>query len=548
MDSPIPSRVGERTRTESEPGKPTRWDVRMIISIPAIVTLLVISMGVAYYAVSLDLVTRIDGLAVKMDETGAQGVGSSDLRGLVSGVLEKALTILLIFALLGLISGLALVWTILRPIRMVADAVARIARGEIKQNVRIRGGGFEIDQLGKSFNSMVDFINSMIETRDTFLSEGIETGLLVVDAEGRVSSISPSGQTILGADPEKLLGKTLDEIRRAYPDLAPTFMEYCRKRAKEAPPAPSSEVDLEGQAPDENTLSVDCCVVRNQKGEPLATIFHFRDADRIEHLSQLFSRTDHLAALGTFSFGLSHELRNPLGALKGTAQLLGEKIGDRDECRPYLQRIVREVDRLDGLVRELYDFSRSPTGREGIFDLNAVVSEAVQATVRGISEEQKSGKKVIEEYAKGLAPVVVQKDRVMRAITNVLVNAFEHTASGATLRVRTGALVNHFASPVTLDVINTGSSIPQENLNRIFEPFFSTKQGGTGLGLAIAYQIVSQNHGVLKAFSEDGQVRFHFVFRHVAPQEPLATPSPGAQSGTERALPAPSSAAAARRR
>ena len=171
-------------RSESSLGKPRRWDVRMIISIPAIVTLLAISMGVVYYAISLDLVSQIDALAQQMEDPGGAPVSSADLHGVASDLLAKVLTVLLAFTVLGLLSGLGLVWTILRPIRLVADAVASIARGEIRQSVDIRGGAFEIDQLGKSFNSMVDFINSMIEKRDTFLSEGIETGLSVQQATG----------------------------------------------------------------------------------------------------------------------------------------------------------------------------------------------------------------------------------------------------------------------------------------------------------------------------------------------------------------------------
>ncbi len=343
--------------------------------------------------------------------------------------LHQILVNLILFSILAVLCGFGLVLSILSPLRKVTEAAASLARGDTQQRVHFKAG-FELGQLGRSFNSLVNFVNSMAEQRDAYLNREDVTGWMIVEADGRVTTMDPAGLRLLGAVPTEIIGKTVSEIRAERPQLAPAFLMFCENCAqalsqvsyredacdnREILPLRPIEIDL-GPTPDgPRTLSVVSSLLRDEKNESHAVMIHFRDAAHLKNLSELFSRTDQLAALGTFTIGLSHELRNPLGVLKGLTQLLQGKIADRSDCAPYLTRIVREVDRLDSLVRELYDFSSSPLDQADPQDFNRLVQMAVQQTRQTLDHSIQDGKEVREEYGENLGTVLLQGPRVIRA-------------------------------------------------------------------------------------------------------------------------------------
>ncbi|HNY28519.1 MAG TPA: histidine kinase dimerization/phospho-acceptor domain-containing protein [Candidatus Sumerlaeota bacterium] len=523
--------------------EPGPWEARLMISLPAVLVLLVIGIGLANYF-TLDGVldsisdTRrsLELIYLENTQTGNQPQETTRLKTAIDNLKDTSsenqnhiLITLILFSILAVLCGIGLVLSILSPLRKVTEAAASIARGDTQQKVHFKAG-FELGELGKSFNSLVNFVNSMAEQRDAYLNQGETTGWMIVEADGRVTTMDPAGLRLLGTQARDVIGKTLSEIRASQPALAPAFLMFCENCAQalsqvEYKEGESQEQEILPLRPIEiemgeteglpRTLSVVSSLLRDEKNESHAVMIHFRDTAYLKNLSELFSRTDQLAALGTFTVGLSHELRNPLGVLKGLTQLLQEKIADRSDCSPYLTRIVREVDRLDSLIRELYDFSSSPLDQPETQDFNRLVQMAVQHTRQMLEGTIQEGKDVREEYAENLGPVTLQGQRVIRAINAVLTNAFEQMPVGATLTLRTSSLNAAPHSPVVLDIVNTGSTIDEKVLDRVFEPFFSTKQGGPGLGLAIAYQIVAQNHGQLTVQSQPDQVRFRFVFGKV---------------------------------
>jgi two-component system sensor histidine kinase AtoS len=484
------------------PVRPRRWDVRMIVSVPALVLLLVLAMSTAHYLVVDNIIKGISARVPDYDS---------------SPVFGQLLAVYALFIVLALLAGLLLVRTILLPIYQVSSAADNIAMGLSRAELEMRGG-FEVDKLSRSFNSMVGYLRDMISERDGCLDEAFVVGSMVVDLSGRICSINAMGMSILKSEREHLVGMKLSEVREKFPDLAPNLMQFCIDATERDVSLAATETFLEPQGEGAMPLSVAFSFLRDEKNRPTAIIFQFRDATRMQNLNQMFSRTDQLAALGTFTIGLSHELRNPLGAIKGTVQLLEESLKSDDDARRYTQRIIAEVDRLDKLVRELYDFSRAPNAPFEVCDLNQLVSDSLERVRSGLDDALTKDKKIAEAYAVPLPRVVVQRDRVMRAVSNIIINAFEHMPPGARLSVRTRTLTNHMASPVVLDIVNTGSRIPHENAEKIFEPFFSTRQGGTGLGLAIAYQIVTQNQGALELVpTQDETVNFRFIFRNTEP-------------------------------
>jgi two-component system sensor histidine kinase HydH len=217
------------------------------------------------------------------------------------------------------------------------------------------------------------------------------------------------------------------------------------------------------------------------------------------------ARQERLAALGGMAAVLAHEIRNPLGAIKGLAQFLGEKqAGDATQAE-MTRTIAGEATRLERLVNDLLTYARPRPPDRHPLDLGATLRE-VEALAQAPAEA--AGVKVRVEAAEGLPPVLADRDQVQQLFGNLALNAIQAMPAGGTLTLSvraTGAgggdAAQESAGPmdgVTIRVEDTGSGIPAEDLPRVFEPFYTTRSKGTGLGLAICRQIVEAHGGIIR--------------------------------------------------
>jgi two-component system sensor histidine kinase HydH len=218
-------------------------------------------------------------------------------------------------------------------------------------------------------------------------------------------------------------------------------------------------------------------------------------------LQEEAARQERLAALGGMAAVLAHEIRNPLGAIKGLAQFLGEKQAGDSTQAEMTRAIAGEASRLERLVNDLLTYARPRSPDRHPLDLEATLREVV-ALAQAPAEA--AGVTVRLDEAERLAPVLADRDQVQQLFGNLLLNAIQAMPAGgtATLIVRAaragvGNALPEQAVPgdgVLVRVEDTGSGIPEEDLARIFEPFYTTRSKGTGLGLAICRQI-AEAHG-----------------------------------------------------
>jgi len=202
-------------------------------------------------------------------------------------------------------------------------------------------------------------------------------------------------------------------------------------------------------------------------------------------------RSERLAALGKLLAGVAHEVRNPLAGIRSTVQLWQRGIGPDAESHGDL---LAEVDRLDGIVGRLLQFSRADAQDLAPGDLNAVLAESARLA-RAAAEPQ--GVRVVLELAPALPPVAMAAPALVQVFRNLTTNALHAMPEGGVLRL--ASRLDPSRRSVEASVADTGSGLDRETLAHLFEPFFTTKAGGTGLGLAIAREIALAHRGDLRA-------------------------------------------------
>ena len=227
-------------------------------------------------------------------------------------------------------------------------------------------------------------------------------------------------------------------------------------------------------------------------------------------------RADRLAALGTLTAGLAHEIRNPLVAIKTFTQLLPERFDDSEFREHFLNVTAGEVDRIASLVTELLDFARPSQPKLNREDLNKVVEKMLLLVD---TESHKKNVRVVRDFAGILPPVVLDREQIKQVLLNVLLNAVDATPEDGTITVSTRPVTkNGSLDYVQIVIRDTGKGIPEEDLDKVFTPFYTTKHEGSGLGLAISHQIIQEHHGNIEIESQENQGT---TFRINLPVNPL---------------------------
>jgi signal transduction histidine kinase len=245
---------------------------------------------------------------------------------------------------------------------------------------------------------------------------------------------------------------------------------------------------------------------REQTRKAEAAVEQLAEANRSLHEAQdEVRRTERLAALGQLTAGLAHELRNPLGTMKSSAELLTRNVaGENEIAREMAGYIATEVDRTNSLITRFLDFARPQSLKLEKGDLAGLLDRVIERF-----EKEKSGAaasvSVYKNYSPDIPAVPFDAQLLERALLNLVTNAAQASSAGAVVTVKTQLVETGGGRSVEIAVIDRGSGIDPKNVQSIFNPFFTTKSDGVGLGLAIVSKIIDEHGGQIAVESTLGE-------------------------------------------
>jgi two-component system, NtrC family, sensor histidine kinase HydH len=429
-----------------------------------------------------------------------------------------------------------------------------INRWLLRQRSELRG---RLEAVRRDLPGVVD-VQDMVQRIMTALEESrrvTDAAVYLLDADGagfdRAGHLGKPSPERLDANAERVL---LDRVRSGYLDLDQLARELDEQGQAQDPEAKrTATLALKARVEELQATLIFPLLgsAETEQGPWLLGLFCVRDdrtagafdpddidtfrqlaiaAARVIESSQAYERVkerDRLAALGEMAAGLAHEIRNPLGAIKGAAQLLITSDGQAQpptENAEFLQIIVEEANRLNNVVTRFLDYARAERpGRDGAdkVDLNNVVRKTVQLL-------QKEPLKNIEMRVRTdeqLPLVAGDPESLLQVFLNLGQNALHAMPDGGTLEILTTRRRRSrlgYGQFCEVRFRDTGIGIPRDRLKKLFIPFYTTKQKGTGLGLAISQRIINQHGGTIEVRSTIGQGSTFSVFLPAAEPVPAS--------------------------
>ncbi len=209
-------------------------------------------------------------------------------------------------------------------------------------------------------------------------------------------------------------------------------------------------------------------------------------------------RADRLSALGELSAGMAHEIRNPLGSIRGAVEILKDDYSPDEAKYEFIQILLKESDRLNHIVQEFLGFARPKQPELHETDVNEALESVLLLTTQ---EARKAGVATEKRLDGSIGKRNLDEGLLKQAFLNIVLNAIQAMPTGGTLTVESGLRNN----TLEVKIADTGIGIPEENRKKLFSPFFTTKKNGTGLGLAITYRIIENHRGKIDVVSEPGK-------------------------------------------
>ena len=334
----------------------------------------------------------------------------------------------------------------------------------------------------------------------------VPTGVLAVDREGIIRVLNPEAERILGRFRLRP-GDSLERLTGDFRHLA-ALLVHAATPGQERTVATLRVTDSRT----EWLLETMGAPLLGPDGEGAGGVALFRDITERHRLEAQLLHAERLALAGELAAGAAHEIRNPITCIRGLVQLLMVPGTPPEVTGRYLEIILGEIDRIEGITRDLLQMSRSPELAAAPVDLNALLEEICILFTSEIAIRQIS---VCRKLQPNLPAVHINPAQFKQVFMNILRNAMEAVGSGGRIDVSTAYLP--LRRSVAVDIADDGPGVPAEIRDRLFEPFFSTRPNGTGLGLAVSDSIVRSHGGQIVLDSGPGQGT---VFRVLIPVRP----------------------------
>jgi PAS domain S-box-containing protein len=316
-----------------------------------------------------------------------------------------------------------------------------------------------------------------------------------------------AAEALIGRSATRAVGRPLGDLVGAEARLLRHLGETLRLREGRAEAESSVETTDGRTVP----VSLQTAPIHDPAGEVRGAVAVLRDLSRLKALEAEVRRGERLAALGQMALALAHEIRNPLGAIRGVAQLLGNELSG-GAYREHLAVMLREIDRVNRVMEALLDLGRPLRFSLGPVNLHQLL-ERVCLLAEPAARERDI--QLVRRYDPSLPPLWADEDRLTQVFQNLVQNGIEAMPAGGRLTLATRlsrdpvyGKVDLGAGPrplVEVLVQDEGEGIPERLRDRVFDPFFTTKPRGLGLGLALAHRIVEEHRGAIRVTSAPGK-------------------------------------------
>jgi two-component system sensor histidine kinase PilS (NtrC family) len=333
--------------------------------------------------------------------------------------------------------------------------------------------------------------------------ESLSSGLLTTDDGLRITFFNPEAERITGRSAAAALGRPLDEVLPGAGALArDAEVGQSRMRAR---------LQLEGPGGEKRHLGIAVSILRGRDGAAGGYVAIFQDVTAVVQMEQELRRRERLAGVGELAASIAHEIRNPLAAISGSVELL--RSGESEDSARLMDIVLREIGRLDALIRDFLQYARPSAPKLEPVPLPALLDEVA----RMLETSLPAGAKLEREADPG-AVALADPTQLRQVIWNLVRNALEALEGEGVVRLAASRLAAppqealaggrkrgaEGAGSVEIVVADTGRGIALADLERIFDPFYTTKADGTGLGLPTVHRIVESHGGALQVESQPG--------------------------------------------
>jgi two-component system sensor histidine kinase PilS (NtrC family) len=326
--------------------------------------------------------------------------------------------------------------------------------------------------------------------------ESIDTGILTVDLDGRVTSFNRAAVNITGLTAAEVLNK---DIMSVFPDFNTILERFTRAPAGRGPER-RMEMTIRNRERGEQILGCSLSQLKGNNDERLGNILIFQDLTAIKKIEADYEKSRRLAFIGEMAAGLAHEIRNPLAAIGGSIQMLKKdlKLDPTDER--LMKIVLRGKDQLESFMKDFLLLARPAAADREWIDLNGLIDEILESLVY---IPDWTGDVAIEKKMPEPAMIYANKVEMQHVIWNLVINALQAMPGGGRLNIETTSnAAGSSKSSIQLLVEDSGEGIAKEDMSRMFEPFYTTKEKGTGLGMAVIGRIIENYSGTISIDSE----------------------------------------------
>lgn len=363
----------------------------------------------------------------------------------------------------------------------LAFLVSFIVEQERKTKFLLEEKESEFSQLDLLFRSII---------------ESVHSGVMTVDLNNIIKTFNNAAEEITGFSRVKVQGLGIDKV---FPEFLPFLMEEENNiKIKNR-----MEITIEGKGKGKINLGLLISPLKGKYENQIGNILVFQDITQIKQMERDLEKSRNMALIGEMAAGFAHEVRNPLAAITGSIELLKQGMEVEGTNKRLMEIVLRSKDQLETFVRDFLMLARPVSALREAVDLNEIVKETIEHIK--LNKDWTNKIKIVKSLS-DTAKVFANKQQIRQIIDNLALNAIQSMEDGGVLTIETAfPVLDDNEKYAEIKISDTGCGIREDNLNKIFEPFFTDKEKGTGLGLSIVNHMVEGYNGKIQIESMIGK-------------------------------------------